>query len=320
MARRPRSKHTNNEPSKLTRFAYGDSGRPFYNNPAVNGVAMIESLYLRRFTELSINRFQWKNLPEEIDERYLEMNLLRSSLAVFYYDDHYQKYMCLPGSAQGFLDMQDNPVRFNVHGNQLYNKMLDAEDVVPIWANRTRVPDHDVMLWYARRLGEVETTVDINVKSARLTRLLAASENMRLSVSNILRQIDQGNPVIPVDSDMLDENFLTVLDMGVNPEQIVSVQMVKNRMFNDAMTFLGVNNSNQDKKERLVSDEVDSNAEQVLLNRSIALSARKTAAKKINERFKLNVSVDWNDELKPKPETESGDDDGRVYDDAERDQ
>ena len=201
--------------------------------------------------------------------------------------------------------MHDEPTAFQVNTNQAYRGPTEskAKDCVPIWANRTRVPDYDVMWWYARRLAEVETTVDINIKSARLARVLAVSENMRLSGENFVRQIDEGNPVIKVDESFMTEGVLSVLDMGVNPDNILSVQMVKNRLYNDCMTFLGVNNSNQDKKERLVADEVDANGEQVLLNRAIALGARKEAAKKINERFGLNISVDWNDELKTNDET-----------------
>lgn len=285
----------------LTRIGYGHNigQSPFYNNPVSNQVALTEALYLRRFTELRINSFQWHNLPDEISERYLEMQLNNNALAVFFYDDHYQKYMALNGQSQGFLDYQDEPNAFQITANQSYRgKVIKAANCVPIWANRTRHPDNDVMLWYARRLAEVETTVDINIKSARLARVLAVSENMRLSGENFIRQIDEGNPVIKVDETFMSEGVLSVLDMGVDPDNILSVQMVKNRLYNDCMTFLGVNNSNQDKKERLVSDEVDANGEQVLLNRAIALGARKLAAKAINKKFNLNVRVDWNDELK----------------------
>lgn len=296
------SRRKSSDAGILTRIGYGQSltGSPYYNNPASNQVAAVEALYLRRFTELRVNSFTWTGIPENIPQRFLEMTLNNNALSVFFYDDHYQKYLALPGGSNGYLDMHDEPTAYQVTANNAYRgRVISAKDCVPIWANRTRHPDNDVMLWYARRLAEVETTVDINIKSARMSRVLAVSENMRLSGENFVRQIDEGNPVIKVDESFMNDGVLTALDMGVNPDNILSVQMVKNRLYNDCMTFLGVNNSNQDKKERLVSDEVDANSEQVLLNRAIALGARKEAAKAINQRFpELNITVDWNEELK----------------------
>lgn len=317
MARSRRNKGKG--PLSNSRYSWG-SGE-FYHNPATTQVQMVENIYIRRFAEMSVNSYKWLNLPDEIDERYLELNVFRRGLAVFFHDDELGKYMCLPGSGHGFLDWQDNPVRFNVVGNQLYNKTLDADDVVPIWANRTRVPNYDILLWYARRLAEVETTVDINVKSARLTRILAASENMRLSVTNMLRQIDQGNPTVFVEPDMTESDVLSVLDMGANPEHIISVQMVKNRIMNDAMTFLGINTSNTDKRERMNSDEVNADEEQVRLNRNIGINARQEAADKINKKWGLNISVDWDDAIFRDSGVENGEDEGngRVYDDASGD-
>ena len=77
----------------LSRIGYGESitGSPFYNNPVTNAVAAVESLYLRRFTELRVNSFTWKNLPDNIPERHVEMTLNREAVCVFFYSDHYQK-------------------------------------------------------------------------------------------------------------------------------------------------------------------------------------------------------------------------------------
>jgi len=58
---------------------------------------------------------------------------------------------------------------------------------------------------------------------------------------------------------------------------------------------LGLNNANQDKKERLVTDEVSANDEQVMASRNIHLKARKTAADKINKMFGLNINVKFDD-------------------------
>ena len=81
------------------------------------------------------------------------------------------------------------------------------------------------------------------------------------------------------------------------------------------MTFLGINNANQDKKERLVVAEVSANDSEIMMARKIALDSRQLACEQINKKYGLNVSVEWNvdvdkmaempDAAEATPETES---------------
>ena len=84
------------------------------------------------------------------------------------------------------------------------------------------------------------------------------------------------------------------------------------------MTYLGINNSNQEKRERLVEDEVSANNDQVNAFRNIALNARKQACEEINKMFGLNVDVEWNlDSSYDKEEME--DENGELHDGIEED-
>jgi hypothetical protein len=81
------------------------------------------------------------------------------------------------------------------------------------------------------------------------------------------------------------------LDVGAHPETLPKLLETKSKTWNECMGLLGLNNANQDKKERLVTDEVSANDEQVMASRNIHLKARKAAADKINKMFGLNISV-----------------------------
>ena len=65
---------------------------------------------------------------------------------------------------------------------------------------------------------------------------------------------------------------------------------------NEALTFLGINNANTDKKERLITDEVRANDEQLYIARQIMLNARKQACDEINKMFGLNIDVEFRGE------------------------
>ena len=84
------------------------------------------------------------------------------------------------------------------------------------------------------------------------------------------------------------------------------------------LSFLGVNNVQNEKAERLITDEVNANNQFVSINLETMLYERKNACKQINERFGLNVSV------KPRVQSEiiekdkpAFDDDSNTLDDPE---
>lgn len=294
-----------------------------YNNPTTNEVAHIENIYLRRFQEMSLNRFKWSGLPDHISTRFLEKILFENAIAVMCAPkalaenpNEEKRVVILRGSPAGEgIDYQDEPLAFNVYGNDLINETIDSEDCVPIWANMLRTPELDIVRWYSRRLAEVERTIDINLKSARRTRVLLVPEQQRLTAVNVLRQVDEGEPAV-LGGDKLDMDMFQSLDMGLASSFLSDVPGAKNKIFNDCMTMLGINNSNQDKKERMVVNEVNSNDDQVGINRAIALNERKKACEKINKLFNLNVTVEWSDEITNTSKDGEVADSGNVHHDA----
>jgi hypothetical protein len=70
------------------------------------------------------------------------------------------------------------------------------------------------------------------------------------------------------------------------------LQHQKHTLWNECMTFLGINNANMDKRERLVDDEVQANNEQIELSAAVMLKSRELAAERINALFGTNISVE----------------------------
>lgn len=271
-------------------------GNSFRRNLPADRLAALERMYMRQLIELSANRFKWEGLPEDIDPRFLEMELtMRGRIIFMRHPKHPEKLVALRGDPLGNWDYQDNATEYSYIGNDILSGTVSADDCVPIWSNYHRIPDLDTIMIYATKIAQADRTVEINAMSARLTKIIAAEENRKLSMANISQQIEQGNPVIYVTKGF-DPSAVTVLDLGVHPEGIVSMQTVKTKMWAEAMTYLGINNANQDKKERLVSAEVGANDEQVNTFRNIALNAREHAVEKINEKFNLNISVSFKNE------------------------
>lgn len=269
------------------------NGGGFNFNSSAGREAIIENMYLRVLSELAMNRFKWMGLPDSVNPRFLEQCLFYQALAVFFDDERYG-YLALKGSGQNYLNYQNDPTGFMVFGNNYSHSALGLKDCVPIWANYMRIPDIDIVMVYANRLANFDRTLEINSLNARRTKVIAYPENLRLSVENINRQIDEGQNAIRVTGPMGDMEFMSALDLGINPDAIEKLDIVRARQWNVCMGLLGIDFGNQDKKERMVSDEVNANNEQTDNMKFVNLNARQQACEQINAMFGLSVSVDYN--------------------------
>ena len=272
----------------------------FLPNAAKQRQGLYERMYERILAELAINRFEWKGMPDEIDTRFLEFTLCRNALSVFFHDEQYGRYFALQGSGSGRWNMYDNPIAFTVVGNGMISRQLAARDCVPIWGNALRTPDADIIAIYSTKLAQVERTIEINLNAARMPFLITVEEGQRLTMENLMRQVMEGQPAIFGSENMLQGKALAesiqLMNTGIDRDLVLNLQIAKSKMWNECMTLLGINNANQDKRERLVADEISANDSQISSVRAISLNARQQACDIINNKYGLNVSCEWRED------------------------
>jgi hypothetical protein len=315
---------TNESPAEMySKHLYGSKERYKANNGSRDEqVAYL--MWARQLTSLAVNRFKWINMPKTIDVRFLEMTLFHQALAVFYYNEKLGAYLAVQGVGTGYANFIQNPVSFNIIAPGMnfagdptqqiqspaflsaFNPATDYEKIgkdakkcgFPIWANYLRIPDIDMIEIYARRLAMVDRTIEINTVNARQPKVLKASQGDQLTLTNISRQQDNGSNIIVVNGSSVDMDSIDVLDLGIDVKQLTELSLLKARMWNEVMGLLGIDNSNQDKKERLVASEVDANNGQTDSFRFIQLNARKQACEWINDTFPdLDIDVEYNVEV-----------------------
>lgn len=278
-------------------------------NAAVASQVAHERMYLRVLTELAANRFEWTGLPDSVNKRFLEWNLIHTALVVFYWDADLDKHLAVKGSGAGHTNFVDDPVSFTVIGPGIgagHAKTLSAVpgrdadgnrseiECVPIWANYSRTPDWDIIRLYSSKLAKLDRTIEITMDNMRKTKVIAAPQDQVLSYQNILKQIGEGQDAIFGTNALQDlGSAVTVLDLGVGDLTLPNLQIAKSKLWTECMGMLGINGANQDKKERLVAAEVGANDEQVQASRNVALNARQFACEQINQLWDLNVSVDF---------------------------
>lgn len=247
-----------------------------------------------RLVEIAIAGFEWKNLPSEIDPRFLEMILCFDGKALFYFDDDLGEYVALQFFNSSTLDIYREPFKRTAFSPAVNfrNKALDESESVIIWNNGLHLPEILPLRLYARRIAECERTIDVNIKGQKTPKIIRSTNEERLTIENLFKKYDGNIPFIFGSKNLADMQDITVLDTTV-PFVADKIQVLKRQIFNEALTYFGIENANSEKKERLVSDEVASNFGGVDIARRTRLNARKLACRKINERFGLNIDVEF---------------------------
>ena len=252
--------------------------------------------YLERLTELAISMFEWKNLPDTIDPRFLELTLFSDGQAVWFKDDELDNYLALQVIINGKLDVYRVPIKRRAFAVNGYQRNLDINNSVIIYNNYLRTNSYKMCVLYAKKLYNLDRIIDVNTNAQKTPVLIRVGETQRLTATNVYKDWDGNQPVIYGDKD-LDPNMLTVLKTDA-PYVADKIYQLKSQYWNEALTYLGISNLNIQKKERLVSDEVVRSQGGTIASRYSRLQARREACDKINEMFGLNVEVDYREDFR----------------------
>ena len=126
--------------------------------------------------------------------------------------------------------------------------------------------------------------------------IVKCSDKQKLSLKQAIKQKQDNEPVIYADKGM-ETNEMSTLKTDA-PIVFDKLQIQKTNVMNECLTFLGINNANTDKRERLVTNEVEANNEMIQINADVMLEVRKHACEEINKMFGLNISVEKRTDLK----------------------
>ena len=147
------------------------------------------------------------------------------------------------------------------------------------------VPTCSTIELYAKRLAEAQRTADVNINAQKTPILVLTDKNQELSLRNMYAQYEGNSPVIYGDKNLLDVNALKVLKTDA-PFIANDIRAYMKEIWNDFLTFLGISNLDE-KRERLITNETDSNNELVNMNMQSYLIPRKQACKEFNDKFGL---------------------------------
>ena len=265
----------------------------FGESAIMNNATYIQ--YFNRLVELSVSVFKWQGLPETVDPRYLELHLFQNGSMV-YFRDEVMGDLCLDCIANGKLDVYGNPISRRAYsGYNQYQKTLNESDSVIIWNNYLHQPSVLDVKMFAKRLYNLDRIIDVNANAQKTPVLVQGTEKQRLTLVNLYKEFDGNAPFIFGDKN-LDLNSLRAISTNA-PYVADKLYQLKTQIWNEALTYLGISNLNIQKKERMITDEVQRNQGGTIASRYSRLEARREAVDKINRMFGTDISVDYREDF-----------------------
>ena len=295
-------------------------GRIEHNLTTVNvNRQQFYDFYFNYFYNIIVNYFTWENLPNEIDELFIERKLLENGHVSFFEDEtlgfiaqsgtrgnqlnHYdQPTQYIPVNSSSLTRFGRKMIAYNIAEFEMYKAFTGPnkkEPCVVIGNNNFYEPYIAYISLFCEKLADIEATIQLN-RNAQITPYFVMVDNKSvLSLKNVFNKIASFEPVVYLnrqkDKDGQDsfkqlDDYIKVFRTDA-PYLLDKLHDEKLRVMNQLLTFIGINNNPSDKKERVVVAEAISNNGVISANIEVGWKSRRRAVNLINQCYDLNISV-----------------------------
>lgn len=249
--------------------------------------------YLERIKKICLSMFEWENLPSSMNARFIEMCLYYNGQAALLYDDDYG-YINTMACDGGYINIYGLPTEINCYSYRFNQRrtlfMQDTgeekgKECILVMNNYERVPTAATVNLFAMRLAEAQRSADINIKSTRTNLLITTDQKQYMTLKKLYEEYDGNTPVIFADKNLITPEAVKAMKTDA-PFIAKDIMDYKRDIWNELLTTLGIANLSE-KRERMVTDEIDSNNELVNLNLQSMLIPRKEACRQFNEKYGL---------------------------------
>ena len=255
-----------------------------------------QGFYRDRLTDIALSCVKWKNLPEEIDPRFLEWCLFYDGMAIFFKDDITEKFVCIQVMPSGQFNMYRIPkerTAYAVNGYQ--NSDLNEHNSVIIFNNLLRKPSVQDIEIYAKKLTNIDLTLNVNVNAQKTPMAIICDETQRLTFQQLYQNYAGNMPFIFGDKGLNLDNVKSINTQADYKGE--ELNKLKTDIWNEALTYLGVSNVQYQKKERINTEEINRSMGGAFASRRSRIKARQNAVEEINKMFGLSIEVDFEDEV-----------------------
>lgn len=241
-------------------------------------------MYKREFISLAENVFIFRNIPNFIDMSYVNSKLLRSGAIAFFYEDVLETLVALPFINLGTLDLYGRPKKIQVIGQNGYTRVLSNKEFVIMYDNNSRLPIWIDILQYSERYAMITRTIDINIIQQRTPRVWKVPSGQEKTFKDMINNVDAMAENVATYSSMTIDDITCILEPA--PYVADKLEDSKNKIYAEFLRLIGIANLQEQKKERMIKDEMMATLGGTVASRYNRFEPRKKAVDEINEKFK----------------------------------
>lgn len=276
--------------------------KPYGSNARMYSALYKNDMAYRTFFDLLktmyMAKFDWvaEGIFSTIDTRILEEILFYEGRATIFKENVSGMIFVLPfigGKLKGVY-AKNRPTMVR---SPRFGQAVDDSNSIVIYEKNSHtggilsseiIPPITVVSYYASQLSNISRAMDVNLSSLRTPLIFSGDEKQKLTIENLMRQYDANQEFLFIadrnNKGVNDPVPITAIQTGV-PFYADKFQSLFSQKWQEAMTSIGIQNANVEKKERLLVDEVNSNNTQVSAVTYSQLLARQAGAEEAMEKF-----------------------------------
>lgn len=266
--------------------------------------------YENTFVDLllsSLDTFQWHDLPDTVNERMLEWSMNVNGSAIIAEVDG--SLLSLLSNPDGSLNVYGDPAGawgsgFNGYIDHFGLYIPGGENMLPINEsgdlkinavlckdNKLMYPFVNYLTQAAERIADSQRSIDTIAVALKSPCIITCEEKDVQNVKKILSDTTTNTPFILGIGGLPYDTF-KVIDMGANPESLKTLNEYREGLISQIREKMGINNNPEnDKRERLLVDEINVNNMQTVMSVSGRLKERREFCDRCNAFFGTNISV-----------------------------
>ena len=280
----------------------------------------IKNYYILKYYNLFMNSYKFTGLDYQQKDFLLRKLWAVGTLACFKLNITTPQYpqgtLVLCPYAVSTLNIYDYPVNVNLvklkSVNFIPNTIQEVDkDVVLVWGQRNKRPILDLVDYLCDKITDVEMTLRTNLKSQKTPWIIGYTPESQTQKEQIKNIIDSDEPYLFME--LGDPNQAKALLSGTtyNCDKLYALKQCYE---NELREYLGINNLGvNEKKEHLITSEIDVNNEIIESSGECFLDCLKEWCQRVKEVLGYDISVELN-----KPDTieynEGGEDEEEIED------
>ena len=252
--------------------------------------------YFNKLLKMIYAIFKFDNIPDNWNMPYFKEHLFLDGV------------VCVTDTDFGVIPLQTGRSGINVYGqptdfiisNPVLGTLQGKIDKDGVMIYLSILGGHYVSLVplisrYATLLSEVDGSLQTSLINSRIAHVFSASSQAQLkTMQKVYDDISKGKPAVFIRKNP-DESNDHVLFNNVR-QSFIGTELLdtKRSLLNEFMSEIGINNANTQKKERLITGEVDSNKSELSANINEWYENLKNCINKVNDMYSLNIAFDFN--------------------------